>query len=224
MQDLVRNVGASLADVLVNIVSFIPSLIVAILLLVLGFVFGGVLGRAVMHLLNALKLDSVLEKLGVKEITDRAGIKLSTGKFFGFIVKWIIVIVFTMAATEKLGLRPFTVFLSGILSYVPSILAAALILVASVALAEFVHRLVDSSVRAAGMKASFAGTFAKYAIMTVGVIAALSALNIAASFMEILFTGLVAAISLALGLSFGLGGRDAAARAIDRVQNDFRSN
>lgn len=224
MQDLVRNVGSGLADVLVNIVSFVPSLIVAVLLLVLGFVFGGILGRAIMHLCNALKLDPLLEKLGVKSITDRAGVKLSVGKFFGFIIKWIIVIVFTMAATEKLGLRPFTVFLNGILSYVPSILAAALILVASVALAEFVHKLVDGSVRAAGMKASFAGSFAKYAIMTVGVIAALSALNIAASFMEILFTGLVAAISLALGLSFGLGGRDAAARAIDRVQDDFKAN
>ena len=221
MQDLLGNVGASLADVLVSIVAYVPNLIVALLLLVLGFIFGGVLGRAVMHLLNALKLDKALERLGVKEITDRAGLKLSVGKFFGFIFKWIIVIVFTMAATEKLELRPFTIFLSGILSYVPNILAAALILVASVALAEFVHRLVDGSVRAAGMKASFAGSFSKYTIMVVGVIAALSALNIAASFMEILFTGLVASISLALGLAFGLGGRDAAAKAISKVESDF---
>jgi hypothetical protein len=39
--------------------------------------------------------------------------------------------------------------------------------------------------------------------------------------MEILFMGIVASVSVALGLAFGLGGKDAAARAIAKMENNF---
>jgi hypothetical protein len=48
----------------------------------------------------------------------------------------------------------------------------------------------------------------------------LTQLRIAQGLVEVLFTGVVFAVSLALGLSFGLGGRDAAARAIEKVKGN----
>jgi len=72
-----------------------------------------------------------------------------------------------------------------------------------------------------GINAGFAGTVAKYAIVFTGVLAALSQLNIVDVFANTLFIGIVAAVSLAFGLAFGLGGRDAAARAIEKIEDDF---
>ena len=72
------------------------------------------------------------------------------------------------------------------------------------------------------MKGGAAGAIAHYSILVVGVLAALAQLRIATGFMEILFTGVVASISLALGLAFGLGGRDAAARAIERMEDRIK--
>ena len=50
---------------------------------------------------------------------------------------------------------------------------------------------------------------------------ALSHLGIAAAFSQTLFTGIVIAVSLALGLSFGLGGQEAASRFIERLRGEM---
>jgi hypothetical protein len=46
-------------------------------------------------------------------------------------------------------------------------------------------------------------------------------LGIAGAFAQTLFTGIVAMLSLAGGLAFGLGGRDAAARYIEKLRDDI---
>ena len=48
------------------------------------------------------------------------------------------------------------------------------------------------------------------------IMAALIQLKIAESLVQTLFTGLIFAVSLALGLAFGLGGRDHASKFIAR--------
>jgi hypothetical protein len=40
--------------------------------------------------------------------------------------------------------------------------------------------------------------------------------------MQILFTGIVAMLAIAGGLAFGLGGRDAAAKAIENVGENMK--
>ena len=46
-------------------------------------------------------------------------------------------------------------------------------------------------------------------------------MGIAGAFIQTLFTGFVVAVSLALGLSFGLGGQEAASRAIEKAQRNI---
>jgi hypothetical protein len=59
--------------------------------------------------------------------------------------------------------------------------------------------------------ASLLGRIAQIAIIAFAVIIAVNQVGIAANLVNTLFIGLVAAVSLAFGLSFGLGGRDVAA-------------
>lgn len=56
------------------------------------------------------------------------------------------------------------------------------------------------------------GRIAEGAVIAFAVLIAIDQLGIAADLLNILFTGVVAALALALGISFGLGGRDVAAR------------
>ena len=138
------------------------------------------------------------------------------------LVKWFIIIVFLVAALDVLNLSQVNSFLQGVvLLYLPNVIVAVLFLIIAAILAEIVKNIVVGSARAAGVtSANLAGAVAKWAIWVFAVIAALTQLGVASALIQTLFTGLVVAISLAFGLAFGLGGKDAAARAIDRVRSE----
>lgn len=215
--NILTEIGNQLAQMLSDLVDYVPNILFAVLLVILGFVIGDLLGRAVSHLLHILKIDRALDQAGMDNVSKRLGFGVSISRFVGQVVKWAIVVSFTLQASDSMGLRAFSVYLSKVLNYLPNVLVAGLILVATNAIGEFVRRLVDGSARAAGLHVRMAGNICKYTIIVFGVLSALSELNIAAQFMETLFTGIVAAASIALGLSFGLGGKEAAARFIDKV-------
>lgn len=214
------NLGGSLTSVWHSVITFLPNVIIALVLLLAGWILGGILGRAVMHLVSLLRIDSALQKAGLDNLFNGMHKKVSVARAIGALVRWTIIIAFVIAATEQVGLYAFSGFLYAILSYIPDVLVAGLILIATFLLGNFVGGLVDGSAKVAGVSSGVAGIVARYAIIIVGILAALAQLQIAAGFMQILFTGLVAAISLALGLAFGLGGRDAASRAIEKMKDN----
>ncbi len=212
--------GQALVSTGMSIISFLPSVLLAVVVFALGWVFGSVLGRSVAHLVGMLKIDHALHKAGMDVVSEKAGIHVSVAGFFGAVVKWLIIISFTIAAADILGLSQITSLLSDILLYIPQVIVAAIVLVMAALAADFVSRLVRHSVNATGIKAEFAAQVSKWAIIIVaGIFPALTQLRIAQGLVEVLFTGFVFALSLALGLAFGLGGRDAASRAIERMRD-----
>jgi hypothetical protein len=219
MPNPVDILGQALLDTGMTLISFLPSVIIAIIIFALGWAFGTVLGQAVNHLISVLRIDRALHQAGFDKLSERAGIRVSLAGFFGGIIKWLVVVAFTIASAEILGLSQVTQLLRDILVYIPQVIIAAVILVISMLLGDFVSRLVSHSVKATGMNGEMAAQMSKWAIIIVGgVFPALTQLRIAQGLVEVLFTGVVFSVSLALGLSFGLGGRDAAARAIEKMK------
>mgnify|MGYP003393617390 CR=1 FL=1 len=214
--------GQALVDTSMTLVAFLPNVVIAVIIFALGWAFGSILGRAVAHIVEVLRIDNALQRAGMGKLSEKAGVNVSLAGFLGGIVKWLVIVAFTIASAEILGLTQITQLLRDILVYIPQVIIAALVLVMAVIVADFVSRLVSHSVRATGMKGHFAAAqVAKWAIIIVGgIFPALTQLRIAQGLVEVLFTGIVFAISLALGLSFGLGGRDAAAKAIERAKED----
>jgi small-conductance mechanosensitive channel len=110
-----------------------------------------------------------------------------------------------------------------VLGYLPQVIVAVLILLVAAVVAEAAEQVVVGSAKAAALKsAGFLGKVARYAIWIFALLAALAQLNVATLFVQTLFTGVVIAVSLAVGLAFGLGGQQAAARYLEHLQQDFR--
>ena len=211
--------GQALVETGATMIEFLPKVILSVVLFALGWIFGSVLGRSVAHLISLLKIDAALHKAGMDVISDKAGVRISMGGFFGGIVKWLVIISFTIASAEILNLTQVTSLLRDILLYIPQVIIAAVVLIMAALIADFVSRLVRHSVNATGMRAEFAAQVSKWSILIIaGLFPALTQLRIAQGLVEVLFTGVVFAISLALGLSFGLGGRDAASRVIEKMK------
>jgi hypothetical protein len=211
--------GQALVDTGMTLIAFLPNVIIAVIVFVLGWAFGSVLGRAVAHLIALTRIDKALHRAGFDKISERAGINVTLAGFVGSLVKWLVIVAFTIASAEILGLSQVTQMLRDILVYIPQVIIAAIILVIAALLGDFVARLVEHSTRGIGMKGHFAAQVSKWAIIIVGgVFPALTQLRIAQGLVEVLFTGVVFALSLALGLAYGLGGKEAAARSIEKMK------
>lgn len=221
MIEYVDILGRELIDVSTQVIAFLPNFVIGVVILLLGWTVAIILGRAVEHVFEVFKLNAFFGKLGLDTLSKRSGLNLSIGHIFDVIVRWTIIIAFALAASNIFGLYHVSTFLLSILSYLPSVFIAGAILVVGILLADFVEKIIDGSIRAAGLKVSIAGTVAKYAIVVTSILAALSQLNVMIVFTNTIFIGFIASLSIALGLAFGLGGKDAAARAIEKIEKDF---
>ncbi len=217
---------SSLQGLWLGFIGFVPKLIFAVIIFIIGWAIGVVVSRALAQVINALKVNTLFEKIGAKTVLDRAGFKMDIGKFIGEVAKWFIVLVFLMASLDVLGLNQVNLFLREVvLGYLPRVFVAALLLVIATLLSDGVRKFVEGSARAMGVgSARMAGAIAKWAIWIFVVIIVLSELGIAPAFMQILFTGIAAMLALAGGLAFGLGGKEAASKVIDRAKNSVSSH
>lgn len=206
-----------------TVAGILPAILAAVIWFVIGWIVGVALYHVVVEVVKALRLNEALKATGLHETATRAGFNLDVGKFLGLLVQWFIILVFLVAALDILGLSSVTMFIQNVvLLYLPRVIVAALMIIIGAIASEVVRGLVIHSARAVGAHgANLAGTFAKWAIMVIAILAALSQLNIATDLIQTLFQGIVIAAALSFGLAFGLGGKDAAARTIDRVRNEI---
>jgi len=199
---------------------FLPNLVIALVIIFVGYILAGILKGVVRRIVNRLPINSMLTSVGVTEVVQRSGYKLDAGLVLGVMVKWTILIIFFMAALDVLNLNQASAFLYEVINYLPRVIVATVILFIGLTLSGVVYNTVTGSARAANFRSpEMLGKFARAALIIFAVLAALNQLQIASELVQMLFAGVVFATSLALGLSFGLGGRDAAARYIDSASN-----
>lgn len=214
---------SSLADLWDQFISFLPSLIAALIVFFIGWAISVAIGRLVEKALVILRVNQAFESIkGLKDAAARANLKLNIPRLVGEIAKWFLLIVTLLATTDILGLQEVSAFLSSVLLYIPNVVVAALILVIAVLLANFVYRTVLASVEAAGFTSGGAiAAVSKWAIIIFALFAALLQLKVATQLIQTILTAFFAMVALAGGLSFGLGGKDMAAKWLKKAEEDL---
>jgi hypothetical protein len=142
---------------------------------------------------------------------------MKASDILGEVVKWVVRLVFIEMAAEQCGLTQVTALVNGILAYIPRIIVSLLLLGVGAFLGNLLAGIVRGTASEAGMgNPSLLGKLASGAVMAFAIIAAVNELGVAPVVVNTLYIGLVAALSLALGLSFGLGGKDTAAKLTEQ--------
>ncbi|MDO8537054.1 MAG: hypothetical protein Q7R94_02300 [bacterium] len=220
VQDWTTVVVSSLQNLWAGFFQFIPNLIGALVVFVVGLIVGSGLGMLVEKLFDAVKLDAFLARLGLTPYFERAGLRLRGARFLGQLVNWFIIVAFSLAASDSLGLFALSNFLRDVLAYLPNVIAAVLIMLAAVVLGSFLKRVITASVMSARLHAAhFLGTLTWWAVVVFGFLTALVQLNIATSIINTLITGFIAMLALAGGLAFGLGGREYATYLLGKLRS-----
>jgi len=200
----------SLSNALNAFVAAIPLVIGALIIIVIGWIIAGVLARVVSEVLRRVGADRLFAEHGGQVYGSRSR-DIKPSIVAGELVKWLIRLVFLVAAANVLGLTQVSELLNDVLLWIPNLIVAAIILLVAPLLARFVRGAIEVGAGEMGFSnAPLLGRIAEIAIIAFAVIIAINQIGIAANLVNILFIGVVAALALAFGLAFGLGGRDVA--------------
>lgn len=225
--EYIKSLGVVLNDSLSGVWSlfanFVPILLLAIILFILGVIVASVVGKAIAQVITISKVDKLLESAGTDEFLSRMGMKLNLGYFFGVIAKWFIILVFLMASLQILKLTQVNEFIGRVLmEYLPFVVISAIILILTTIVADATKKIILASAKAANISsAQLLSSLAKYTIWVFSIMLLLSQFDQIQPFMLIIFGGVIFIIALGGGLAFGLGGKEAAARAIDSISKDL---
>ena len=225
---LIQNWGdvftVSLNSVWAGVAHFVPALIIALIIFAIGWVLAALIEKLVESLFRALKVDTALKGAGMEDVVKRSGYNLNSGVFVGALVKWFIIVVFLMASLSMLGLDQVNAFLGQVVAYLPNVIVAVLVLLVAAIVASALQKIVVASALAAHSKsAELLGRVAEWSIWIFAIVTALDKLVIVPGLIQIVITPLLAGLALAFGLAFGLGGKEAAARMIEKTASHILS-
>jgi mechanosensitive ion channel-like protein len=218
---MIQDWGTALFNALSNavnlILTFIPRLIGFLIILIVGLIIAALVARAVTFLLRKVGFDRVSDRVGLTRFEQRMGIKMDTAGVLGRIVYWFILLIFLVAAADALGVPAVSNILNTLVAYIPNVFVAILVLFLGTLAATVVADLVRGAVASANIgNPNILAGVARWAIIGFAALIALEQLQITPTLLNELFGAFVAALAIAFGLAFGLGGQDAARRWLAR--------
>jgi hypothetical protein len=202
----------SLSNALNAFLAAIPLVIGALIIIIIGWLIASAVARLVTEVLRRAGADRLFAEHGGSVYGERTR-QIKPSIVAGELVKWLIRLVFLVAAANVLGMTQVSELLNDVLLWIPNLIVAAVILLVAPLLARFVRGAIEVGAGEMGFtNAPLLGRIAEIAIVAFAVVIAINQIGIAANLVNTLFIGLVAALALAFGLAFGLGGRDVAAQ------------
>lgn len=198
-----------LQDSFAQIAEFIPALLGALVILFAGYLLATLLEHALERLLRKIRLNEMLERGGVMEAVERSGTHVNPSRVVANFVFWLVMLLVLIVAATALGLESLAGVFTELVGYLPSVMAAIVILVVGIVLGRFVGGLILAS--AGGVKGGpTLARIGRYGVVVLATFMALQELGVATELVTTAFAILFGAVALALALSFGLGNRELA--------------
>jgi len=207
---------ASFRDAFSMILSAIPRILGFIVVVAIGWFVSTILARAVTGLLRAIRFDELARKAGLADFLAKMSTGTDSAGVVAGLVKWLVRIVVLLVAFDVLGLPAVSDVMRQLLLWLPNLVVAIFVLF----IGGIAARALGNIVRGATAESGFSNpeTLANVVRTTVwafAIVVAINQLGIATNLINTLFTGFVGALAVALGLAFGLGGRDLASRTLE---------
>lgn len=219
--------GTEVRDVLQNtwdrIVEFAPNIIGAVVIVLIGAIVGMILGYVVTRVLQAVKVQSLADQSRFTDILRRAKLNSDIAEITGSFVKWVVILAFLIPAAAVLQVEGARDFLEGMLLYVPRVLGVAVFVIFGALIADVLSKMARVAVDSMGLTLGLViQALVRWSLYIFIALTAMFALGVAREFIVILFTGLIAALAIGFGLSFGLGAQTHMNDLVKKIRDEFR--
>lgn len=199
------------------ILAMLPDLLLAVVLLIAGWLIAKLVRRLAIRILRTLRADELAERAGFEDFLIQGGVQVTTVTLIGNTIYWLILAGVFIALLDALGMRSAGALLERMIDFVPNLILAVGILVFGSLLARVVGALVFSYLSNIGSAAAEPiAAMARYALLIFALFMAAEQLAIQSEVLVSAFQIAFAALCFAAALAFGLGGREWAARQIER--------
>lgn len=190
-------------------------MIAALLIVLAGWVLAALCRALVRRLLAWLRFDRLAERAGATELLAASKMPRAETLLAG-LVFWGVWIGFLVAGVEALQIRSLLVIVSGLVSFLPRLLLALVILALGFLLANLLWRTaLLAAVNARTPSARLLAGGLRLLVIAIASTMALDHLGLARGVVLTAFAITFGAVMLGLGLAFGLGGRDLARRMLE---------
>ncbi len=204
-----------------QLAAILPAFFGALLILVAGYFIARVIERVTDRVLKRLNFNKMADAGGISEAVGRTGTRLDPIHAVGKLFFWLMMLVVILLASAALGLSSINEMFGTMLSYIPTLFAAVIIVILGMILGEFVRAIVLAS--AGGVEGvPTLAKLAKAAVVVIAVFMAMQQMGVAAEIITAAFTLILGAIALAAGLAFGIGNTTLAGEVTRRWYEERR--
>ncbi len=212
-----------------QILDALPKIFTAALILIVSYVIGRFVSDLVAQTLTSVGFNNIFDWMGfstpsaVRPIAEPAADPLgqstvispsqptlprqTPSEIVGLVVLVGIMLTGAVAAVEKLEFAVLTDIVRAILASSANILGGLVVLGIGLYLANLAFNIIT---RSGGRQTQMLGQAARIAIITFSAAMALDRMGVASNIVNLAFGLLLGAIAVAIGISFGLGGRGVA--------------
>ncbi|HFI0507436.1 TPA: mechanosensitive ion channel [Streptococcus suis] len=204
----ITSISQPIVTILNQVIGILPHVLVALVLIAVGSFVAKLIGNLLENLLETAGINAYSKYLFAKE-----EVSFELSAIITQVVRAIIIVFFFIQAIQVLNLEVFNAVGSALLGYLPSLISAIAIvilaIIASNLVANFLQKVTDSPLVI---------TFVRYLMIVFAVFMALDQLKFAQHIVQSTFTIILGALAVAFALAFGLGGREFAARQLEKLE------
>ena len=205
----------SLASALALFLGAIPKVIGFAVIIIIGWLIASAFASVVATVLRAVRFNDLARRGGFASFVEKMGVRQDSAGFIANISKWFIRLIVLISAFDELGLPAVSQVLQSLLLWLPNLVVALVVLVIGGLAANALAGLIRGATAESGLgNPDLMATIARVAVWAFAIVVAVNQIGIATTLINTLFMATVGAVALALGLAFGLGGRDTAAQIV----------
>lgn len=202
-------VGRALEQVIYKFASAIPGICSALLILIIGIIISKFVKKIVKQMLSKAGIDKLAAKLNDIDIIREANINIVPSVILSKVLHYLLLLVFIIAATDALGMESVSQLVMDVVNYVPSLIAATLVLAIGVFFADAIKGVVLTTCQSMGIpSAKIIANFVFYFIFINAVVTALGQAKIDTDFIKSNLTVLLGAVASAFALGYGIASKD----------------
>jgi len=209
----IKTLSDPIKATLEKILAAVPAVLVAVVIVIIGYVVAKVVRSLVEALLSGIGLDALPGRIGLDFLAPKQG-QLPLSGVIGAAVSVIILLITAQQATASLHFDQLAELIRKLVEYLPALVVGLIILLAALSLGKYVGTLVTRAMGANPNAATLAAV-ARGAVTVLGFAMALEQLGVGEEIVVVVIGALLGGTALALGLAFGLGGKDRARELID---------